>query len=196
MGHCAAVPCGKHACATTQLPVQVNLGSQAQVRWPIGHLTPLPQFSGTYWSVLFYHSKDAEGPALICLQFVYCWCLYSRQANTRVIFLCKTGDLSGLCPLLPHSVWWDVFPALWPQVGISRNDSWKGFSSVAQRWRVYIYTYIIWIYCRPPLKATIQKFILSGFSIFSFPLLLHFSFSTVRISLALCISTLMSIQEV
>lgn len=31
MGRCAAVPCGKHACATTPRPVQGNTASQAQV---------------------------------------------------------------------------------------------------------------------------------------------------------------------
>lgn len=31
MGHCAAVPCGKHACATAPLPVQGKMASQAQV---------------------------------------------------------------------------------------------------------------------------------------------------------------------
>lgn len=44
--------------------------------------------------------------------------------------------------------------------------------------------------------ATLQKLILPGFSIFSSALLLHFPFSTVLISLALYISTLISIQKV
>lgn len=45
MGRCVAVPCGKHACATTRPPVLVNLGSWARVRVSLLFLASFfPQF--------------------------------------------------------------------------------------------------------------------------------------------------------
>lgn len=58
MGHCAAVPCGKHACATTQLPVQVNLESQAQVCLPN---SPVDADEGPIFMYEKFFSRETRG---------------------------------------------------------------------------------------------------------------------------------------
>lgn len=52
-GRCAAALCGKRACATTQLPVRGNMGSQAQVC--LCCPPALPEVSG--WLMMFSQSK-------------------------------------------------------------------------------------------------------------------------------------------